>query len=62
MVAREGGHALPDWDIEIAMTFFARTRTEKIPLAPPLANRSHHLVIEAGRDADVDDADDASDQ
>lgn len=38
-VAREGTHALPDWDIEMAMTFFERTRTETLPLDPPLVSR-----------------------
>ncbi len=40
IVAREGTHALPDWDIEMAMTFFERTRTERLPLDPPLRSRS----------------------
>jgi predicted esterase len=35
-VARDGGHALPDWDIATALTFFTRTRKERLPLAPPL--------------------------
>ena len=34
--ARGGGHALPDSDIEVALTFFQRTRTESLPLRPPL--------------------------
>ena len=37
MVIREGGHALPEWDIEMALTFFDRARTEAFPLTPPLA-------------------------
>ena len=37
MVIREGTHALPDWDVEMALTFFDRVRTEAMPLTPPLA-------------------------
>lgn len=37
MVIREGGHALPEWDVEMALTFFDRVRTEAVPLTPPLA-------------------------
>jgi predicted esterase len=37
MVIREGGHALPEWDIEMSLTFFDRARTEAFPLTPPLA-------------------------
>jgi predicted esterase len=36
---REGGHALPDSDIDAALTFFERTRTETVPLRPPLSTR-----------------------
>jgi len=36
---RGGGHALPDSDIDIALTFFERTRTETLPLRPPLSTR-----------------------
>lgn len=37
MVIREGGHALAEWDVEMSLTFFDRTRTERVPLSPPLA-------------------------
>jgi predicted esterase len=37
MVIREGTHALPEWDVEMALTFFDRVRTEPFPLTPPLA-------------------------
>jgi predicted esterase len=37
MVIREGTHALPEWDVEMALTFFDRVRTEALPLTPPLA-------------------------
>jgi predicted esterase len=37
---RGGGHALPDGDIEAALTFFERTRTETLPLRPPLSTRT----------------------
>ncbi len=40
IVAREGGHELVDWDIDMALTFFVRTRTEKLPLEPPLSTRA----------------------
>ena len=36
---REGGHALPDSDIDVALTFFERTRTETLPLRPPISSR-----------------------
>jgi dienelactone hydrolase len=36
---RGGGHALPDSDIDAALTFFERTRTETLPLRPPLSAR-----------------------
>ncbi len=36
---REGGHYLPDSDIDAALTFFVRLRTEKLPLRPPLSTR-----------------------
>jgi len=37
MIVREGGHALPEWDVEMSLTFFDRVQTERLPLAPPLA-------------------------
>jgi predicted esterase len=39
IVTRESGfgHALPDWDISMALTFFERARTEDMPLDPPLS-------------------------
>jgi dienelactone hydrolase len=37
--SRGGGHALPDSDIDVALTFFERTRTESLPLHPPLSAR-----------------------
>ena len=36
---RDGGHALPDSDIDVALTFFERTRTEPLPLHPPISTR-----------------------
>ncbi len=49
MVAREGGHALPEWDVTMALTFFDRTRTESLPLSPPLSSRARriHPLLEA---------------
>jgi predicted esterase len=37
MVIREGAHALPEWDVEMALTFFDRVHAEPMPLTPPLA-------------------------
>jgi len=37
VVVREGGHALPEWDVDMSLTFFDRVRTEPLPLVPPLA-------------------------
>jgi predicted esterase len=33
---RDGGHALTDADIDLVLTFFTRSETEKVPLAPPI--------------------------
>ena len=35
IVGREGGHALPDWDVGMALTFFGRVKQERLPLTPP---------------------------
>jgi predicted esterase len=53
LVAREGGHALPDWDIDSALVFFDRARKETFPLSPPLATRSPRPRVSADS---VDDA------
>ncbi len=50
LVSREGGHALPDWDVEIALTFFARTQSERLPLVPPLQSPRPAPVRDAGAD------------
>ena len=53
LVAREGGHALPDWDIDSALVFFDRARKEKLPFSPPLPTRSvRPRVVEAGTSVD----------
>jgi dienelactone hydrolase len=39
LIAREGGHALTDFEVDMALTFFTRTRREKLPLTPPLSTR-----------------------
>jgi poly(3-hydroxybutyrate) depolymerase len=44
LVAREGSHGLPDWDLDIALTFFARALAEGLPLAPPLASRGGNVL------------------
>ncbi len=50
-VGREGAHALLDWDVDIALTFFARAEKEKLPLAPPLQPPRPRVVKnEAGED------------
>ena len=49
--AREGGHALTDDEIDAALTFFVRTRTEKLPLRPPLSTHRPR-VRDAGDDDD----------
>ncbi len=57
LVAREGGHALPDWDIESAIGFFDRARKEKLPFSPPLPTRSIRprvSVDDAGAEVGVD--------
>ncbi len=57
LVAREGGHALPDWDIESALTFFTRALRERLPLSPPLESRSARARgVPTFVDASVDDA------
>jgi predicted esterase len=40
LVVREGGHALGDWDVAMALTFFDRARREPVPLRPPLPART----------------------
>jgi hypothetical protein len=37
--ARAGSHELSDDEIDAALTFFVRLRTEKLPLSPPLSSR-----------------------
>jgi predicted esterase len=39
IASRDGGHALTDADIRLALTFLERTRREPLPLRPPLATR-----------------------
>ena len=36
LVSREGGHALPESDVKLALTFFDRALREPLPLSPPL--------------------------
>ena len=54
VVAREGGHALPDWDIESALTFFSRASKERLPFSPPLATRSRRprVAVDSGLSGD----------
>lgn len=56
LISRDGNHGLPDWDIDSALTFFTRARMEKLPLSPPLANRSRPAVPEAGEEDVVEPA------
>jgi predicted esterase len=44
LVAREGGHSLPDWDIDVALTFFRRVLREPFPLVPALPSRSQRAA------------------
>ncbi|MDB4946200.1 MAG: hypothetical protein JWP97_5734 [Labilithrix sp.] len=53
MVAREGGHQLPAWDVEMALTFFDRVATERLPLSPPLSARARRLHAPVGADTAV---------
>jgi dienelactone hydrolase len=52
-VREAGGHALPDSDIEAALTFFERTRTETLPLRPALSTRVPRARL-VRRDAGAD--------
>jgi poly(3-hydroxybutyrate) depolymerase len=46
LVAREGGHSLPDWDMNMAVTFFERVLGQGFPFEPPLASR---VAVAAGQ-------------
>ena len=48
LTAREGGHGLPDWDIDVALKFFSRVRSEPLPFAPPLPSRSRSVAHASG--------------
>jgi dienelactone hydrolase len=50
---RDGGHALPDSDIDVALTFFERIRTEPLPFHPPLSTRVPRART-AHRDVDAE--------
>jgi len=45
IVAREGGHSLPDWDMDVAVTFFERVLREGFPLVPPLPSRGPRASV-----------------
>jgi predicted esterase len=51
--AREGGHELPETDVEMALTFFTRTKTEKLPLQPPLSTRAPRRAPPDAGDVDA---------
>jgi predicted esterase len=61
-VVREGGHALPEWDVEMALAFFDRTRTEPVPLTPPLAARAHRVAAPPDAAAPLDGGEGPADQ
>jgi len=62
LIARDGGHALPDWDIDAAMTFFDRVVREGFPLVPPIASRvARPSVSDAGGEVASDGHDDLRD-
>lgn len=50
LMGREGVHALTDFDIDTALTFFARAHRERLPLDPPISTRRPR----ARRDAAVE--------
>lgn len=50
--SRDGGHALPDSDIQTALTFFSRTEREGWPLSPPVTTRPPRPNVP--KDAGVD--------
>lgn len=53
-VGREGGHDLPEWDVDKALAFFARWK-EPLPLSPPLAARgARAAATDAGLPAPPD--------
>ena len=53
--SRDGGHALPDSDIQTALTFFSRTEREGWPLSPPVTTRPPRPNVpkDAGVDAPI---------
>jgi len=59
-VERGGGHALPEWDVTMALTFFDRVARELLPLVPPLAPAHVRTAPDAGSehaaDAGADEA------
>ena len=54
LVAREGGHSLPDWDLDMVLTFFERTLEQGFPFKPALAGRSQRLVRNASAEITAD--------
>jgi predicted esterase len=46
-VARDGGHALSDTDIDVALTFLRRSGKEAVPLIPPLSTHVPRARLEA---------------
>ncbi|HEY1955243.1 MAG TPA: PHB depolymerase family esterase [Polyangiaceae bacterium] len=54
LVAREGGHALPDWDLDVVLTFFQRTLAKGFPFTPALGIRSERLIRDAGAEVAAD--------
>jgi predicted esterase len=59
LVSREGGHALPDWDVNMALTFFARVMKEHLPLDPPL--QAPRVRPRPADDASAEDDDESPD-
>jgi predicted esterase len=50
ITAREGGHELPEQDVEWAFTFFTRTEREALPLKPPIGRAPHKREPDAAPD------------
>lgn len=48
IASRDGGHALLDSDVTLALGFFDRAPRERFPLAPPLSLHAPHPALEDG--------------
>lgn len=62
LVSREGVHALLDWDVDIALTFFDRVQKERLPLTPPLQPFRPRVVKEASAGAGEEEGGEGEDE